>query len=246
MTKAYGYLRVSGRDQVDGDGFPRQRAAILEYAKAHGLEIVLPFFEERAVSGSTEWDSRPAWVELCAALNGVKTIVVERLDRLARDYGIQEWIIRDLRKRGLVLISTAEPDLGSDDPTRVLFRQIMGSIAQYEKTMIVLKLRGARQRMKAATGRCEGRKPYGEQGTEAAALAVMLNRRAGGGATYAEIAADLNARQLPPRGGGAWSASTVGKIVKRHKDLFDKRLREIAENTTMTPAERRDAHSKKG
>ena len=40
-------------------------------------------------------------------------------------------------------------------------RQIFGAIAEYEKTMIVIKLRGARQRKKARTGRCEGRKPYG-------------------------------------------------------------------------------------
>ena len=40
-------------------------------------------------------------------------------------------------------------------------RQIFGAIAEYEKTMIVLKLRGARMRAKAKNGRCEGAKPYG-------------------------------------------------------------------------------------
>ncbi len=37
---AIGYLRVSGRSQIDGDGFSRQRQAIERYAKAHGLDIV--------------------------------------------------------------------------------------------------------------------------------------------------------------------------------------------------------------
>ena len=40
-------------------------------------------------------------------------------------------------------------------------RQVFGAIAEYEKSMIVLKLRGARNRKRAKTGRCEGRKPYG-------------------------------------------------------------------------------------
>jgi hypothetical protein len=40
-------------------------------------------------------------------------------------------------------------------------RQIMGSFFEYEKTRVVIKLRGARQRQKARTGRCEGAKPYG-------------------------------------------------------------------------------------
>jgi len=51
--------------------------------------------------------------------------------------------------------------LFSDDPTRKLMRQMMGAIADYEKSMIVLKLRGAPARKKARTGRCEGRKPMG-------------------------------------------------------------------------------------
>ena len=37
--KAFGYLRVSGKSQIDGDGFPRQRENILKYAAANGVEI---------------------------------------------------------------------------------------------------------------------------------------------------------------------------------------------------------------
>ena len=61
-------------------------------------------------------------------------------------------IIGDMRKRGLTLVSVHEPDLLQDDPTRTLLRQMMGATAQYEKAMLVLKLRGARNRMKAAGG----------------------------------------------------------------------------------------------
>lgn len=43
----------------------------------------------------------------------------------------------------------------------MLVRQIFGAIAQYEKAMLVMKLAGARQRVKARDGRCEGDKPYG-------------------------------------------------------------------------------------
>jgi DNA invertase Pin-like site-specific DNA recombinase len=50
-----------------------------------------------------------------------------------------------------------EPDLCSDDPTRTLMRQVLGAFFEYERSMIVSKLRSARQRMKARTGRCEGR-----------------------------------------------------------------------------------------
>ena len=35
MQKAFSYLRVSGKGQIEGDGFARQRIAIKAYAAAH-------------------------------------------------------------------------------------------------------------------------------------------------------------------------------------------------------------------
>jgi hypothetical protein len=40
-------------------------------------------------------------------------------------------------------VSAGEPDLLQNDPSRKLMRQIFGAISEYEKTMIVLKLRGS-------------------------------------------------------------------------------------------------------
>jgi DNA invertase Pin-like site-specific DNA recombinase len=51
MTKALSYLRVSGKGQVEGDGFPRQREAIARYAKTAGVEVVEEFRDE-GVSGT--------------------------------------------------------------------------------------------------------------------------------------------------------------------------------------------------
>jgi hypothetical protein len=55
-------------------------------------------FEERGVPGATEAGNRPAWVEMLATIldNGVRTIIIEKLDRLARDLIVQEHIIADL------------------------------------------------------------------------------------------------------------------------------------------------------
>src|SRR5215813_7433455 len=112
--------------------------------------------------------------------NGVQAVIVEKLDRLERDLMVQETIIADLRKYGFELVSVAEPDLMANDPTRILVRQMMGAVAQYEKSQIVLKLRGARIRKRAKEGRCEGRKPYGFYEGEAAALERMKTLRADG------------------------------------------------------------------
>lgn len=215
-TAAYGYLRVSGRGQIDGDGFPRQLAAVEQYAAANGLHIVQTFRDE-GVSGTKELENRPALQDLLAAINdgNVRVIVIERLDRLARDLMIQETIIGDLRKRGVQLISVAEPDLMANDPTRILMRQIFGAIAQYEKTMIVAKLKGARQRIKARTGRCEGMIAFGIADAEKAAVSRILALRADGLAMD-KIADAVNVEGLKPKYGAKWYGSSVRNVIRRY------------------------------
>lgn len=213
MTPAYAYLRVSGPNQAIGDGYPRQLDAIHTYSTQHSLEIIEIFREKH--TGMAESMDRPAWIEMLAAIlsSGVKVIVIECLNRLARDLMVQEHIIADLRQRGITLISAAEPDLCSDDPTRVLIRQVMGAVAQYDRSMLVLKLRGARQRMKHSTGRCEGRKPYGHFPAEVPIL-IEMRRLLSTGMRYSHISAELNRQGHLSRFGTQWWPGVVAKILR--------------------------------
>jgi DNA invertase Pin-like site-specific DNA recombinase len=45
VVKAFAYLRVSGKGQVDGDGFTRQLSAIKTYAAEHQIKVVQVFRE---------------------------------------------------------------------------------------------------------------------------------------------------------------------------------------------------------
>ncbi len=209
------YLRVSGKGQVEGDGFTRQLEACKKYAVANGLRIAKVYREE-GVSGTTDWENRPAFAAMMIAMlsNGTRAVLVERLDRVARDLMVQESIIADFQRKGLEVISVNEPDLCSADPSRVLMRQMMGAFFQYEKSSLVAKLRGARVRMKAKTGTCEGRKPYGTRDGEAAVIARILELRQGGMAMDT-IAETLNDEGVKPRSGGTWFGSTVRNILLR-------------------------------
>ena len=51
MVKAFAYLRVSGKAQVEGDGFTRQLETIKRYAAEHGIKIAHVYREE-GVSGT--------------------------------------------------------------------------------------------------------------------------------------------------------------------------------------------------
>jgi len=215
MKNAFAYLRVSGNGQVQAEGLTRQRLAIREYAKAHDIRIT-KFYEEKGVSGTKDLEDRPALSEMLVALhgNGTKLVLIEKLDRLARDLLIQETIIGDLKKHGFGLVSVTEPDLLKDDPTRTLMRQVFGAIAQYEKTMIVMKLRGARNRKRAKTGRCEGRKPYGHYPGEKRVVERMRALRAEGIA-YDKLAERLTAEGFRTRKGTAWHGFSVQRILAR-------------------------------
>ena len=217
MTNAYAYLRVSGKGQIEGDGFTRQQETIRSFAQTNALRIVETFREE-GVSGAKDLENRPALQDLLDAVNegDVRVVLIEKLDRLARDLMIQETILADFRKRGVKVVSAHEPDLCEDDPTRKLMRQIMGAIAEYDKAMIVLKLRGARQRMKARTGRCEGSKPFGASDGHRSTIDRILSLRSAGMAVDT-IAETLNAEGYKSKTGGRWYGSSVRNVLLREQ-----------------------------
>ena len=214
MKKAFAYLRVSGKGQLEGDGFTRQLAAIKKHAATNGIRIGRVFREE-GVSGTKDLENRPALQQLLVALhsNGIRLVLVEKLDRLARDLMIQESIVADMKRNGFEIVSVTEPDMCSDDPSRVLIRQILGAFAQYERAMIVQKLRGARQRIRAKSGRCEGRKPYGTRSGEAEVIERMKKLRQQGTAVDT-IAETLNTEGIKPRAGEKWYATSVYRVLK--------------------------------
>lgn len=218
-TKAFGYIRVSGQGQAEGDGPIRQREAIDRYASANRIEIV-ETFEDLGVSGTKGLADRPGLAELLARVlsNGVRVVVVERADRLARDLVEGELILRELRSAGVRVVTSEGVDLseGDDsDPTSKLIRQVLGAVSEFEKSSIVLKLRAARNRRSREAGRrIEGRKPYGPEVED---RVRELRRKPRGEARkgYGEIAEILTAEGFATKSGRPWSRQTVRTICNR-------------------------------
>lgn len=219
--KTFGYLRVSGKGQVDGDGPDRQIEAINSFCSAHKLPPPgLQMFFEAAVSGTVEAMDRPKFTEMLLAIESLPEaacIVVERMDRLARDLMVSEILLAECRKRNILVYAADQPglqDMASNegDPTRVLFRQILGALAQWEKSALVHKLRSARNRVREATGRCEGVLPFGSTEEEASAKRIMVTLQAAGN-SYQAIAREANQMGLKTRSGKPWNRGTVYQAV---------------------------------
>jgi DNA invertase Pin-like site-specific DNA recombinase len=217
MIQAYGYLRVSsiGQGQDDKDGLLRQKLAIEGHAKVNDYEIASWFRD--TTSGTNAAESRRAMAEMLELIQqgDVRVVIIERLDRLARDLMVQEAIIENLQRLDTILVSTREPDLCSEEPTRVLMRQILGAIASWERKMIVEKTRLARERMRARGERCEGQKPYGFYEGERETMALMCRLRVDEGMRGYQIAKTLNEAGLKARHGGQWWPMHIHRILKR-------------------------------
>jgi DNA invertase Pin-like site-specific DNA recombinase len=231
LKAAVAYLRTSSRANVGGkkrsrevvedykDSDQRQRAAIAAYAKAAGYEIIDEFYDA-AVSGADPVGDREGFAKMLERLlaNGAKTIIVESPDRFARDLMVQLAGHDMLKARGIALIAASAPaHFTEETPTAVLVRQVLGAIAQFDKTTLVAKLAAARKRKRATTGlKVEGRKSHLEERPEVVAMAKALARKKpkGGKMSLRAISAALAAEgHFNERGKPFHSQSIMAMLV---------------------------------
>lgn len=220
--EAVAYLRTSSAANVgaDRDSEKRQRMAIEAYAKRAGITLV-EWFNDPAVSGADPIEARPGFAALLDRIegNGVRTVLVEDATRFARELVTQELGILALVKRDVRVVTASGEDLtNTDDPFKVAMRQIAGAFAQLEKARLVAKLRGARERKRAAKGKCEGRKGFADRegGPELTALAKQLRkaRPKGGRRSLREISTELATQGHLNANGRPYSASSVRAMLE--------------------------------
>jgi DNA invertase Pin-like site-specific DNA recombinase len=223
------YLRVSTDAQTEGLGLDVQKAAITEWADANNHEIAVEF-TDAGVSGSNGLDTRTGLADAFNILRSgdASGIVVYRLDRLARDLIIQEQLLAEARQHRWAVFSTStgeaaylEDDPG--DPSRKMIRQVLGAVAEYERSMIVLRLRSGRARKAQAGGFAYGAPPYGYQAVDGELVAVAeeqatlarIRRLHGEGKSYRGIAEALLAEGVKPRRGRAWHPGVLARFIDR-------------------------------
>ena len=222
---AVAYLRVSTAGQAEhGYGLEAQRHQIAAWCAEHGYRLEGVWSDE-GVSGTVPPEARDAWPEMMAAAPEGATIVVAALDRLAREMIAQERTLQLVSGAGLHLESVKETGWGTaanTDATRVLIRQILGALAQYERDVLTARMTRGKARKVASGGFGGGRTPFGwrnENGTlveDPAEQRVVaeLRRLRGLGWSANRIAREMQTRGIPTKMGGKWAARTVIETLR--------------------------------
>lgn len=226
-----GYIRVSTEGQIDAYGKDIQREAILKWAQLNG-HTVTHFYEEDAVSGKVDGGERPILRSLIeqAGAKRFDGVVVFDATRLARRLLVQETLLSYLWGANLRVFTTTagELDQNDDDPTRIMIRQILGVIAEFEHRTIVNRLQSGRRAKIREGGYAGGVTRYGmtvegkgreaelvPNMTEADVIRDILTEHQQNGRGVREIARLLNAAGIPTKRNKQWTPVQVSRIIKR-------------------------------
>ena len=190
MIKALAYTRVSGRGQLNGHGLERQHDVIMKFGAKAGFQV-LKAFDEKAISGTIDESNRPAFQEMITYMihSEINHVIIESLDRLARDLQIQLQLCTYLASKKIYLISASTEENITEailtDPLRKALVQIQGVFAELDKSLVVRKLKIGRDKARKVSqsrtllgeNKCEGRKSLRETNPELLVMAKKLYRK---------------------------------------------------------------------
>jgi DNA invertase Pin-like site-specific DNA recombinase len=218
--KFIAYYRVStARQGASGLGLEAQQEAVRAHLNGGNWQLVAEVVEVE----SGKRNDRPKLAEalrLCR-MHGA-TLIIAKLDRLARNVAF----ISNLMESRVEFTAVDFPQANR------LTVHILAAVAEHEAAMI-----SARTKAALAAAKARGTKLGGDRGgfgivrnlgnaasaavrskassDRARDLAPVIRELQGTGASLRQVAAELNARQIPTARGGAWSAVQVQRVMAR-------------------------------
>ena len=143
----YGYARVSTVGQArDGNSLEDQRAKLVE---AGATKVYVDSFTGTKID-------RPEFDKLKAVLQEGDTVVVTKLDRIARNAAGGITLVDSLIERG-VKVHILNMGMMDNTPTGKLIRHIMFAFAEFERDMIVQRTAEGKAVARQRDGYKEGR-----------------------------------------------------------------------------------------
>jgi len=227
-TRIVAYCRTSTENQKEDDTISIQKDAIKNYCLQNEYRLA-GVFSDNGVSGSRELENRPGLSKLFLYLEAhpkVKTVIVWKLDRLARSVYMSEMLLHKLSEMSVSVVSITEGNLNNEtDPFRKSFRQFLSIFAELEREFIKSRLTSGRMKKAKKGGYSGGKIPYGYKldrktrklvikESEAAAVRLIhaLSKKR---KSSREIAAEMSRRGILTRTGKTeWHSDTINGILK--------------------------------
>lgn len=227
--RALGVARVSTQEQADGDRFsiPHQRQRITEYCLQRGWELV--DMVEYVQSGGSNYR------ELQDILHRVQTehirvVVVNELDRLARDMVTTLLFLEDLQKVGCRFAAVAD-DLDLTTPDGELKMMILSVFAHYFRKQLARKVKGGLAERARQGKHHGGRPPYGfrfngdklePHPEQAPVVRQIYDWYVHEGLGGREIAKRLNSQGVPTQTGRSpWASTEVLRLLRKPANVGD-------------------------
>jgi site-specific DNA recombinase len=223
------YVRVSTTHQAEAQTIEQQLERLRVHIQSQS-EILLDenIFRDDGFSGTTL--NRPGLDRLRdrAAGAAFDQILLISPDRLARKYVHQVLLIEELQNRGCQVQFLDRPM--SQDPHDQLLLQIRGAVAEYERTLIIERMRRGRlSKYRAGVLLPWTRPPYGYRAqlerprdpsgvrlepAEAAIVAEIFAEYLKPGVGLIKVAKHLYAQQIPsPSGKRRWGLATLRGLL---------------------------------
>lgn len=222
MQKAVGYIRVSTQGQADeGVSLEAQEAKIRAWCSLHDAELTA-LHVDAGLSGSSM--KGRAGLEAALAETGRDMVLVcYSISRLARSTKDLLHIAETIQAKRAGLVSVTE-QIDTASAMGEFFFTVMGAIATLERKVTAERTRMALAHKKSR-GEVYAPVPFGYEAVEGRlvevaqekAVVAEILRRQSSGASFGEIARDLNAHGVEGKRGGRWYASTVRYVIQRQQ-----------------------------
>lgn len=151
------YVRVS----TDGQTVANQQQELEAVAERHGWNVV-HVFQDAGISGAKGRDKRPGFDKLCQAVarRDVDMVAAWSVDRLGRSLQDLVAFLGELNAKGVDLY-LHQQGLDTSTPAGRAMFQMMGVFAEFERAMIVERVRAGLKRARRE-GRVGGRPRVGD------------------------------------------------------------------------------------
>ena len=231
-TAAVLYARVSTTKQAqEGVSLEAQEARLRTWAAGQDLEVASVHVDAGLSGGRA--DNRPG---LQAALSDVckrrGVLVVYSLSRVARSTRDALAIAERLEKAGADLVSLSEAIDTTSAAGKMVFR-MLAVLAEFERDLISERTLSAMDHLRRQGRKVSGNVPFGWEEAEGGrlvpneaerAVVEMLRKRRAEGASFRDIARELEAARVPTKSGLlTWTPATIRGVLLR-----DERLRMAA------------------